>query len=430
MRNTLRIRIAAGMFGYVMAIAGGVFLLGQWINESAERIVWQSMLDSEIDHVIEERRLDPRSRLPSSGNLHSYVVPRSAPPDATLPAPLRDLAPGLHDDIAFGEREAVVMVRDTSNMRIYMLVDITSLEADEHSMTTWLLMAATLLTLVLAWLGWWISGRLLGPLTEFTAEIDRLSPTVRGSRVAFGQRDGTEIVAIGTAVNGLLDRMDGFVKREREFVNSASHELRTPIATIVGAAELASSHADLTDALRRPIHRIQRASREIDQLIQVLLVLAKSPERIMESASEFSLDELVDDVVNDHRGMTAAKSLQLCVGVLNACSVRAPLRIVQIAIANLVRNAIEHSDQGTITVSVDPAGVVRVEDPGHGMAAAEISRIYAAQARQGSVQLSRGIGLELMARICEHLNFELTIDALVNGGTVATLDLRSAIAAA
>lgn len=430
MRNTLRIRIAAGMFGYVMAIAGGVFLLGQWVNESAERIVWQSMLDSEIDHVIAERKQDPQSRLPSSGNLRSYVVPRHAPADTTLPTVLHGLAPGLHDDLPFGERTIAVMVRDTSDLRIYMLIDITAFEADERSMAIGLLLAATVLTLALAWLGWWISGRLLQPLTEFTAEIDRLQPTVRGSRVAFGQRDGTEIVAIGTAVNGLLDRIDGFVKREREFVNSASHELRTPIATIIGAAELASTHVDLTDALRRPIHRIQRASREIDQLIQVLLVLAKSPERIMESASEFSLDELVDDVVNDHRGMNAAKSLQLCVGVLNACSVRAPLRIVQIAVANLVRNAIEHSDQGTITVSVDPAGVLRVEDPGHGMAAADISRIYAAQARRGSGPLSRGIGLELMARICEHLNFELTIDARVNGGTVATLDLRNSMSAA
>ncbi len=429
MRNTLRIRIAAGMFGYVMTIASGVFMLGLLTNESAERVVWQSMLDSEIDHVIAERKQDPQSRLPSSGNLHSYVVPRDAPPDANFPTELRDLAPGLHDDLPLGEQTVAVMVRDTSDMRIYMLVDITSLEANERSMTIWLLLAAAVLTAVLAWLGWWISGRLLKPLTKFTAEIDRLSPTVRGNRVAFDSRDGTEIVAIGTAVNGLLDRIEGFVQREREFINTASHELRTPIAAIIGAAELASAHADVTDSLRRPIHRIQRASREIDQLIQVLLVLAKSPERIMDSASEFSLDELVDEVVNDHRAMTSAKSLHLRVGVLAACAVRAPMRIVQVAIANLVRNAIEHSDQGAITVSVEPAGVVRVQDPGHGMAAAEISRRYAAQARQCDGQLSRGIGLALMARICEHLKFELTIDAQADGSTVATLDLRSALRA-
>jgi len=429
MSNTLRVRIAAGIFGYAMVIASGVFVVGQLGNENAERVVWQSMLDSEIDHVIAERKLDPQSRLPSSGNLHSYVVSRLAPPDPDLPAALRDLAPGLHDDLVLDDRIVVVMVRDSSDMRIFMLIDITSLEASESSMTAWLMFAATVLTVALAWLGWWISGRLLKPLTQFTAEIDRLAPTARGSRVAFDPRDGTEIVAIGTAVNGLLDRIEGFVRREREFVNTASHELRTPIAAIIGAAELAGTHADLTDGLRRPIQRIQRASREIDQLIQVLLVLAKSPERIMDGASEFALDELVDDVVNDHRGLIEAKSLQLRVGVLDACVVRAPVRIVQIAIANLLRNAIEHSDQGTITVSVDPAGVVRVQDPGHGMAAADISRIYAAQARQGSNQLSRGIGLELMARICEHLKFELTIDAQADGGTVATLDLRSAISA-
>ena len=172
------------MLGYALAIASGVVLLGQLFNERAEVVVWQSMLDSEIDHVIEERRLDPQSRLPSSGNLRSYVVPRNAIPDATLPWPLRDLPPGLHDDVVLGEREAVVMIRDTSEMRIYMLIDITSLEASERSLTTWLLVAVILLTLMLAWLGWWISARLLGPLTEFTAEIDQLSPNVRGARAS------------------------------------------------------------------------------------------------------------------------------------------------------------------------------------------------------------------------------------------------------
>ena len=412
------------MFAYALAIAVGVLGLGHLVNERVEVVVWQSLLNREIDLLVESRKQNPDARVPTSGNLHGYVVARDGAGDAGLAPQLQRLEPGLHDELSIGDRAFAVMVRDVDRHRIYMMMDITALEAEEQSMTTWLILASIVLTAVLALLGWWISARLLRPLSAFTAEIDLLSPTLRGRRVTFSAADGSEIVAIGSAVNNLLERIEGFVQREREFINTTSHELRTPIAAIIGAAELTQAHPDLTDGLRRPLGRIQRASREIDQLIHVLLVLAKSPERIMEAAGEFTLEELVEDVVNDHRPLTTAKALSIATGMLTHSRVKAPMRIAQIAIANLVRNAIEHSDNGKIDVAIEPAGVVRVTDPGHGMAAAEIGRLYAALARQTDSQPSRGIGLELMARICEHLDWVLQLDEVEGGGTIATLDVR------
>ncbi len=427
MRRTLRTRIATGMFTYAVMIATGILGLGYITNEGVETVVWQSLLDSELDDLVKHRALDPNAPLPSSSNLHAYAVDRAHIDGSGLPIALATLTPGLHDEVDLGDREAAVMVRDAGAQRFYMVIDITELEADERALTAWLLVVTGLVTVMLAALGWWISGRLLRPLSNFSAEIDQLRPTTRGKRVSFDADARDEIAAIGRAVNGLLDRIDGLVTRERTFITTASHELRTPIAAIIGAAEVAAGQPDLSEAARKPLQRIQRASRDIDQLIRVLLVLTKSPERIMESAVVFALQDVVDEVVGDLAPMTAAKSLTLAVGTLTASNLRAPVGIAQIAIANLVRNAIQHSDHGDVTVSIEAAGVVRVVDPGHGMAAEEISKLYETLARQGDGQHGRGVGLELMGRICEHLGWALEIQADAGGGTVATLDLRSSL---
>ena len=84
----------------------------------------------------------------------------------------------------------------------------------------------------------------------------------------------------------------------------------------------------------------------------------------------------------------------------------APLAIVQAAIGNLLRNAIENSDRGEISIALQPDGVVVIEDPGHGMSPEEISAIYARMARGGGRE-GNGIGLDLIARLCEHLGWIL-----------------------
>lgn len=91
-------------------------------------------------------------------------------------------------------------------------------------------------------------------------------------------------------------------------------------------------------------------------------------------------------------------------------------------IGNLVRNAIENSEHGTIRVITTGSGVT-VQDSGHGVSESERSRIYTQLARAGSAAAG-GIGLELIARACAHLGWRLDIDSLESGGTKATLTFR------
>lgn len=207
----------------------------------------------------------------------------------------------------------------------------------------------------------------------------------------------------------------------------ASHELRTPVAVISGAVTLAMNHANAPDGLRKVLQRVARASRDMEQLIRMLLVLAKSPDLVNASGSDVDLVAVVNDVIEDHAHLTAQKTLTVEAGVLLPTRLVAPVQLVQVSIANILRNAIEQSDAGAVRVSVDPPGVVKIEDPGHGLSPEEISRIYARIARASGERYSRGIGLELITRICEHLGWQLQMHSESGRGTTVTLDLRSAL---
>src|SRR3546814_17554143 len=110
------------------------------------------------------------------------------------------------------------------------------------------------------------------------------------------------------------------------------------------------------------------------------------------------------------RSLCAGKDLQLDLQPVPACELLAPLAIVQAAIGNLLRNAIENSDRGTISIALGRGGVVVIEDPGHGMSPEEISVIYARLARGGAGgRHGSGIGLALCAPFCEQLARRLQV---------------------
>ena len=229
---------------------------------------------------------------------------------------------------------------------------------------------------------------------------------------------------IADAVNGYLQRNERFVERERAFIDSTSHELRTPIAVIGGATELALAEPGVPAAARNHLLRIDRTARDVEQLVGLLLVLAKDPARLARISDRVALDQILPEIVADHGHLARDKDLELVIEPLPACEVTAPLIIVQAAIGNLLRNAIENSDRGTIRIRLQPDATVVIEDPGHGMSPEEISRIYARIARGGGRQ-GGGIGLDLIARLCEHLGWELRIESDMGRGTVATLAFRA-----
>ena len=420
-RYGLRRRIMQALFAYALLLSTAVLVQGLLINEYAERLVWQSLLNAHINHLVEARRADPTYQWIDTPTMTLFDGSGSQ----RLPTALRGLAPGLHDDVMVDGRERVVMVRITDGRPLLLALDVSAFEQRELDMTRTVLGAAALVILLLGIAIAWGVGRLVRPLSDMALGIGALRPDRADQRIEVDDAASAELFVIAAALNDYLQRNDRFVQRERAFVDTASHELRTPIAVIAGAAELALDDPGISAGARSQLARIQRTTREVEQLINLLLVLAKDPARLAGASDRIALDQLLPAIVEDHRHLTRDKDLQLLLAPLPACTITAPLPIVQAAIGNLLRNAIEHSDRGVITVGLQPEGTVTIEDPGHGMTPEEISAIYARMARRDGGRDGGGIGLELISRLCEHLGWRLVIDSDLGQGTRTTLDLAA-----
>lgn len=415
-RSGLRQRIVLGLIGYVVVLTLAVIAHGFIVNEHAEQLVWQTLLDSEMDHLVELRRQDPNFRWIDTSNIAVYD---GADP-TTLPEALRGLPPGVHDEILVNGVERVALVREVDGRPLILALDITDLEQREFDMgLTVMGSAVTMIVLLGIAIGFSVN-RLVRPLRDVARDIAMLRPDQPGQRVEVPGNASSELVVISDAVNDYLQRNDRFVERERAFIDSASHELRTPIAVIAGASEIALQQPDLPQQARGQLARIQRTAREVEDLISVLLVLAKDPARLARSSDRVALEQLIPEIVDAHRHLTRDKDLRLDIGAMAPSEILAPLPIVQAAIGNLLRNAIEHSDRGRISVRLESPATVVIDDPGHGMTPEEISAIYAKIARGGGRD-GGGIGLDLISRLCEHLGWRLDFASDQGRGTTTTL---------
>lgn len=234
-------------------------------------------------------------------------------------------------------------------------------------------------------------------------------------------RASAELEVIANALNDYLARNDRYVERERAFIDTASHELRTPVSVIRNAAQMARNQVDVPIASACQLDRILRTTGEVEELVSMLLVLAKDPARVRRGDERVDVQALLPEIVEDHRTLCEGRDLRLALGELPTCVLAAPETVLRVAIGNLLRNAIENSDRGTITIDLAANGHVVIRDCGHGMSEQEIAALYTRMAQGGDRR--SGIGLELIARLGEHLGWKLSIESAKPQGTVVTLDL-------
>ena len=164
----------------------------------------------------------------------------------------------------------------------------------------------------------------------------------------------------------------------------------------------------------------------MEQLIQLMLVLAREPARLAALSEPLALEQLLPEIVADHAYLASGKELSVEVVDVAPCTIVAPVGVVQAAVGNLLRNALENSDRGVIRLWLTPQAVVTIEDPGHGMSPEEVAVAYAKTAR-GERNMRTGIGLDLIGRLCEHLGWKLDIHSGPQRGTRVTLDMGASL---
>lgn len=412
----LRTRFTVAILAYIVLVTAVVVTHGYVVNERAERLVWESLLRTELTHFVERRANDAGLRWSDTDTLRLYG-PLS---DRAVPIEFADLAPGVHDEVTTPTGEYVVFVTDTPEGRSVITLEIAGLERGELHLTLTLAASTAAVVVLLVLIAHLGAGWLVGPLSSIATAVSSFAPDRKGQRLSTQASAPEEARVITEAFNQYLRQLDQFLERERSFVNMASHELRTPIAVIASSVEV---ELDRRGPNAEPfLKHILQTARDMERLVSVLVVLAKDPTRLRTAAETVELADLIPSIVADHDFLAKHKELSFEVEVEHACKISAPPQVARAAIGNLLRNAIENSDRGVIRITASRDATVVIADPGHGMSDEEMSAVYTRLARSGETGGATGIGLELISRLCEHLGWRLGFASQRNQGTIATLD--------
>lgn len=418
-RGSLQRKLTLGLITYLLLLSIAVAAHGVFVNESVEALIWESLLQSEFAHFHERLDEDPGYRWTDTELLQLY----GRGSDAPIPAAF-DLPAGVHDEIGIGARQFIAMVDGTGSQRSVMALDITEMERAERTFIRTIFASSALIATLLVLATFFGVRRLVRPLAHLARDIDSLSPDHNGQRVMVEKNAPREAQVIAQGLNAYLQRNDEYVERERKFIRMASHELRTPIAALIGTAEVAIDQRRTSAAEDPQLQRILDTAHEMQDTVAMLLVLARDPARLRAMMEPTDLADIVAHVVDSHMALATAKQLTIQVVTADVAALDAPRQIVAATIANLLRNAIENSELGNIAITVTGSQVM-IEDPGHGVSEHERARLYTQRARDGA-HATGGIGLELISRACAHLGWQLAMETLARGGTRATLTFRPA----
>jgi two-component system OmpR family sensor kinase len=463
---SLRTRLLAGMAFVAAMLVIVAFVIttetrAQLIDQIDDRLI-AGASDNRGDEFRSDRRDGDRHSEPTAGTsperqsdfyegaigadgeLVTFFVPNIggegfAPPeiDAEFLSTLDDEAIFTASATEGGIDYRVRAVRDRGGDSVFITaLPLNDVESTVSRLTWVALIGIASILAVLGLVTWWMIRLGITPIKRMTTTAGEIADGDLSARVEESST-AAESHDLAVALNTMLGTIQGALhdqaeseNRLRRFVSDASHELRTPVTTIRGYAELyrlggLTEPGALDDAMRRTEAESLRMSR----LVEDMLLLAKLDEQRPLDRRPVDLAQLAIDAGADARVVAPDRSIVVDAGSPTVVSGDDD-RLRQV-FANLVGNAIAHTDhESTITIRAfgnESTATLEVEDTGTGMPPEVVERVterfYRADPSRSRQQGGSGLGLAIVEATASAHGGTLRIASSPGQGTIVTFEI-------
>lgn len=258
-------------------------------------------------------------------------------------------------------------------------------------------------------------------------DLEHGSPA-RILRIVISAFEQNRVLAVVSDITERL-RLDGM---RRDFVTNASHELKTPVASILASAEtLQIAIEKAPDRVPQFANQIEQAARSLSRLITDLLDLSRLEGRAVEYAP-VDLDALVVEVVGGLGRLAESRSVNLSAET-SPVIVEGSVPDLTLAVRNLVDNAIRYTEPGgevmVLLVRDSTEAVVTVKDTGTGIPQRDLDRIferfYRVDVARSRATGGTGLGLSIVRHVAESHGGHVTVDSHLGSGSTFTLRLSA-----
>ena len=396
----------------------------------------EPIVNEKTDHEVRDWLLEDMSRQPTSKDIDMSVVPSHAettPPTSPLILIIDDLSDMRH---LLGR-----MIEDMGYRSLKAANGLVGLHLAKHHQPDLILLD-------------WMMPVMAGPelLTQLRKDASIsgtpvIMLTARSdweSRLTGGQLGADAFLAkpfsereLESTVHNLLQLKQGEIQLRRanqaleNFVGVASHDLRSPAATIESFARLILSNLDEASAhpVQVPAEQIIKLSVRMQKLIEALQTYARSKNQIL-TFSTALLSECIHNAREQLQGAIDAKEAQITIGELPAVRCE-PILLTEV-FQNLIGNAIKYNESPSPSVMIDAERLgsqwcIRVLDNGIGIAPEYAGHIFEPFKRlHGSGRYEgSGLGLAFCREIIQHHGGRIWVDANPEGGSIFYLTLAA-----
>lgn len=278
-----------------------------------------------------------------------------------------------------------------------------------EALTRVLVVGVPVLVALVTLAAWVLIGRTLRPVHAMSRSAARIADATTSDRLGVPPTHD-EVAELAVTLNGMLDRLGASARRQREFVSDASHELRSPIATLRTLLEVGLLHPDRSEP--RALHaELLAETLRLETLASDMLVLARLDEARAPGRDEVDLDDVVLEEA------ARARRVPIDTRAVTPAKLRGDrqhlLHLVRNLLDNAARYATSHVAVTTRTEGDDL--VLWVDDDGPGIREQDRTRIFERFTRSGADRSREtggaGLGLAVVRRVAEQ-----------HGGTARALE--------
>jgi two-component system, OmpR family, sensor histidine kinase MtrB len=296
-----------------------------------------------------------------------------------------------------------------------------------------LLLGSVFTTVAGALAGVWTSRRVLRPL----ADVSAAAASVAAGRFDIRLQGGSDpdLATVATSFNHMTDALQRRIRRDARFASAVSHELRSPLATLVNSVEvMLTRRSDLPERSRTAVDLLAAEVRRFQRLVEDLLEMS----RLDAGADVLEMEDvrLGEFVVHAAAATGVGKEVVVVADDARRAVINADKRRLERVVANLVENAVNHGG-GVARVAVETHGAsarICVEDRGPGVPEAEREVIFEPFVRGGangrrSAGGGAGLGLSLVSEHVRLHSGRVWVEDGADGGARFVVELPVAAGA-
>ena len=318
-------------------------------------------------------------------------------------------------------------VGNAQAVRFVLSIDLEDDQALLGGYVGAVLLGLPALLALVAFGAWAVARTGLAPLTRLTVVASQVTTRNLAQRIDV-QDMPPELRVLADGFNAMLHRIDEGVHRLSEFSADLAHEMRTPVATLLGRTQVALSRQrsveELHDVLAGNVEELDRLTR----LIADMLFLAQADQG--DAPLQWTAIDLAQEARRVAEFLSAlAEERGISVEVKGNATVQADRILVQRAITNLLTNAIRHSDApGVVSVALRQAGAtvcIDVSNRGHGIPPDQRGRVFERFVRLDTARTrsngGTGLGLPIVKSVMQAHGGSVHVTSEVGGSTTFTL---------